>query len=245
MLKLFSILFILFAYSSQANLAEGIINKYFTSIGGIENIKAIDNIQLNATLWSLMTNSEDNLIIKFKGENAFYAEQVIQGKNLIFVHDGKNGWASDPSNQMNELTQMPAEMVPNLKAQFEQVIRLVKGVFVNYQEKGLTLEFLGKEEDGGKTLNKISIKDPADTQNAQQMFAFFDKSTNLISKIEIVTSQGTVKILFKDYKKYGNTIHPTTVETIMNGQTISKLTVKNFNTNPKFDANTFAKPKKS
>lgn len=243
MLKMFSVLFLLFAYSSQANLAEGIINKYFVAIGGAENINAIENMELKATSWSPMTNSEDEVTMKFKGEKAFYVEQMLQGKNHIFVHDGTSGWALAPMMQMNELTQMPAEMVPNLKAQFDQVIRLVKGVFVNYQEKGLTLEFLGKEEDGGKTLNKISIKDPADTQNAQQMFAFFDKSTNLISKIEIVTSQGTVKILFKDFKKYGNTTHPTMVETIMNGQTISKLTVKNFNTSPKFDANTFAKPK--
>lgn len=244
MLKLTAILLLVVVYSSQANLAEGILEKYLKVIGS-EQLKSKENWLITADAWNAMTNSTDELIMKFKGENAFYVKQSLGGKDNIFTYDGTTAWGLAPMMQMNDVTEVPANMLPMLKGQFDQTFRLVKGLFLDYKTRNLNIEFLGKEEVDGKTYNKLKISDPQDKNNTQSIFAYFDKSTNLISKMEISPGQMSSSILFKEFKKFGDTMHPSVIEVYQNNQLMTKLTVTKIDTNPKFDANTFAKPKKS
>lgn len=244
MLKLAGVLLILFAYTSNANIAEGIVDSYLKAIGGKEKIEAVKNWELLIAQTSSMTNSTEDVVMKFKGDDAFYVQQKMQGKNNVFVYDGKKGWAIAPMMNMNDVTEIPAEMLPSLKASFEQTFKMVKGVFLDYKENGIKVDFLGKEKLGDVSVNKISISDPNDKEGLQKMFAYFDSKTKLISKILIETAQVKTAFIFKNFKEKDGLKHPQIIEIEMNGTVMAKLEVKSLNTNPKFDANTFAKPKK-
>ncbi len=243
MLKLTAVLLVIFAYTSSANLAEGIVEKYLTAIGGKEKINAVKGWEIKISQWNAMTKATEDVLMKFQGDDAFYVSQKMQGKDNIFVSDGKKSWGISPMLQMNEVSEIPAEVLPSLKASFEQTFRLIKGLFLDYKEKGIKVEFLGKEDLNGKSVNKIKISDPEDKDNVQKMFAYFDNTTKLISKVNIETPQGNMAFVFKSFKNDKDATYPDNIDIEMNGNVMATLNVKYVKVNPKFDASTFAKPK--
>ncbi len=244
MLKTILIAIAMFTVSANANIAEKIIEKYNDARGGLEAINGIQNWHLEGESSNPMTGSNDEVSFKFQGENSFCVKQNLNGQDHIFVHNGTEGWMIAPAMQIAELSPLNDPMLTSIKQSFNQQLGMVKGLFSNYKEKGLKVEFKGKEDLDGKKVNRVQIIDPNQPEDAgQNIFVLFDATDNLLKKVIITSEQGNIDIIISDYKKIGNFTFAHSVEQVMNGQSMSKLTFTKIDVNPKFDASTFAKPK--
>lgn len=244
MLKTLLIALTLFTVTANANIAEKIIEKYNDARGGWDEIQKIESWHLVGESTNPMTGSNDVVSFKFRGEDAFCVEQKLNDMQHVFVHNGTEGWFIAPAMQVAELTELAEPMLTSFKQSFSQQLVMVKGLFGNYKEKGLKVEFKGKEDLNGEQVNKIEIIDPNVPEDAgQNIYILFSTKDNLLKKVIITSEQGNIDIVVSEYKKVGNFTFAHSIEQIMNGQSLSKLTFTKIDINPKFDATTFAKPK--
>lgn len=246
MLKNIILLIAIFSYTATANIAERLVEKSLNARGGEEAIKKLENWDILASSVNPSSGQSDDFILKFKGENAFYVEQNVNGNQNLFLSDGTNAWYKAPMLQVMELTPLEEPILSQFKQSFKQQINLIKGVLIGLKDKGLEVSFQGKEEYNGENVNKIKIINPAipDSLNNQDYFVFISDKDNLVKKINISTTQGSFDIILSDYKKVSNFKFPHSIEQFQNGVSTAKMLVKKLDINPQFDEKTFIKPEK-
>ncbi len=244
MLKTLLIAFAIISYSANANIAQKLVDKSHDARGGAEAIKSIKNWDIKGVSVNVMQNSSDNFELKFQ-DNSFYAKQAVNGSDNLFVYNGKEGWYLAPMMQVNELSPLPAEMVEQVRASFEnQILNSLKGLLIDSKEKGLEYGFLGKEDLDGEKVSKISVKNPKEPDTEGTSIAcYISTKDNFVKKFSITSAQGSFDYIFKEYTKFGNFTFPKLIEIAMNSNVVAKIQINELNVAPKFDATTFAKPK--
>jgi hypothetical protein len=124
--------------------------------------------------------------------------------------------------------------------------------FLNYKERGLKAELIGKETiDGTETFKIKLIKKPikVDGKDAENIvFYYFDLENfvPLMSESEIKSgpAKGQVSITkFSDYQEVNGFMFPFSMEQSLKGQPAnSSISVTSIEINPKLDASLFAFP---
>jgi hypothetical protein len=178
---------------SYAQSADEIIQKYVDAIGGKDKWKQIK---------SLKTDGH----IEIQGIQINFTQQAIngvgvrvdaefQGQKIIDITTPAKGWSQNPFGGRSSLEPISAE---ELQQKLDDLD--LQDEFIDYAEKGSSVEFLGKDEEDGNEFYKIRMV----TKNKNETVYFFDVNTYLIYKEEkMVKQQGqemkvTSKLL--DYK---------------------------------------------
>jgi hypothetical protein len=104
----------------------------------------------------------------------------FQGTKFIDIVTPAKGWSQNPMQGKTNLQPLTDE---ELKEKLDDLD--VQGEFIDYKEKGSTVEALGKDEEDGNEYFKIKLT----TKNKNETTYFFDLKTNLIYKTESVTKQ--------------------------------------------------------
>jgi hypothetical protein len=228
---LLSVLVVFAAVASlSAQTADEVINKYVTAIGGADKWSKIQSLKVEGQI------EVQGLAIPFTMQavhmKGMRVDAEFQGNKIIDITTPTKGWSQNPLMGKSSLEAITPE---ELKSKLDELD--VQDEFVNYKEKGSTVEFLGKEEEEGTSYNKVKLT----TKNGNEKTYYFDLVTNLIYKEETTTKQqgqevkSSVKYL--DYKTLENgikmafksdmgmmmmvtnkvTINPTIDETIFSG----------------------------
>lgn len=228
---LLSVLVVFAAVASlSAQTADEVINKYVTAIGGADKWSKILSLKVEGQI------EVQGLAIPFTMQavhmKGMRVDAEFQGNKIIDITTPTKGWSQNPLMGKSSLEAITPE---ELKSKLDELD--VQDEFVNYKEKGSTVEFLGKEEEEGTSYNKVKLT----TKNGNEKTYYFDLVTNLIYKEETTTKQqgqevkSSVKYL--DYKTLENgikmafksdmgmmmmvtnkvTINPTIDETIFSG----------------------------
>ena len=232
MKKIFlSILVVIASIASvSAQTADEVINKYVTAIGGAEKWSKITSLKVEGQI------EVQGLAIPFTMQavhmKGMRVDAEFQGNKIIDITTPTKGWSQNPLMGKSSLEAITAD---ELKTKLDELD--VQDEFVNYKEKGSTVEFLGKEEEEGTSYNKIKLT----TKNGNEKTYYFDLVTNLIYKEETTVKQQGQEIKqavkYLDYKTLENgikmafksdmgmmmmvtnkvTINPTIDETIFSG----------------------------
>lgn len=232
MKKIFlSILVVIASIASvSAQTADEVINKYVTAIGGTEKWSKITSLKVEGQI------EVQGLAIPFTMQavhmKGMRVDAEFQGNKIIDITTPTKGWSQNPLMGKSSLEAITAD---ELKTKLDELD--VQDEFVNYKEKGSTVEFLGKEEEEGTSYNKIKLT----TKNGNEKTYYFDLVTNLIYKEETTVKQQGQEIKqsvkYLDYKTLENgikmafktdlgmmmmvtnkvTINPTIDETIFSG----------------------------
>lgn len=224
----------LVVFASIANIsaqtADEVINKYVTAIGGAEKWSKIQSLKVEGQI------EVQGLAIPFTMQavhmKGMRVDAEFQGNKIIDITTPTKGWSQNPLMGKSSLEAITAD---ELKSKLDELD--VQDEFVNYKEKGSTVEFLGKEEEEGTSYNKIKLT----TKNGNEKTYYFDLVTNLIYKEETTVKQQGQEIKqsvkYLDYKTLENgikmafksdmgmmmmvtnkvTINPTIDETIFSG----------------------------
>jgi hypothetical protein len=197
---LLSVLVVFAALASlSAQTADEVINKYVEAIGGAEKWSKIQSLKVEGQI------EVQGVAIPFTMQavhmKGMRVDAEFQGNVIIDITTPTKGWSQNPLMGKSSLEAITAD---ELKLKLDELD--VQDEFVNYKEKGSTVEFLGKEEEEGSSYNKVKLT----TKNGNEKTYYFDLVTNLIYKEESTLKQQGQEmkqaVKYLDYKTLENGI---------------------------------------
>jgi len=242
--KLIMVIAFAIALPAQAQTADEILDTYFENIGGKENLKAIKGMKITAAVNQQgmeipleiyqMSDGRQATVVKFQGK------ELKQG-----VFDGETLWST------NFMTSKAEKSDAETTANFKLSTNDFPDSFLDYKEKGYTVELMGTETVEGTETFKIKlVKEPLTIEGETVediSFYYFDSENFVPLAMESQINQGPMKgqmqyITFSDYQEVDGMYFPFSMsQGIKNGQSqpISMTTIE---LNPEVDESLFAFP---
>lgn len=218
MRRLFIAFAILWSVSTFAQSAKEIIDQNLERSGGLTNWKLLNSIMLQGKV-SLGIN--DIYPIKIYQRRPNLTKTLISiGKKETAIEgfDGDKGYA------MNYATN-------KLQVYENYIPESFDNDFIDYENKGFTAEFLGKEKIGEILCYKVEL-----TKNVNKSLYFFDARTYMLLR-EIKKDE---TLNYSDYRKVGSLLMPFRLESSSgkkDGDYVMLLT--KIDINKEFPINTF------
>lgn len=244
-LKLGITLFVMaFAVSVQSQTADEIISSYFESTGGLEKWNSIEGVKMTAKInqqgmeipleITQLKDGRQMTVINFQGK------ELKQG-----VFDGETLWSHNFMTQKAEKSD--AEATANFKLNSNDF----PDSFIDYKEKGYTVELLGKETiDGAETFKIKLTKEPVTVDGNQEddvSFYFFDTENfvPIAMQSEVKSGPGkgmTQEVTFSDYQEVEGLYFPFAMTQGVKGQPGAPITMETIELNPTVEEGAFAFP---
>lgn len=241
---LFMALFVFASAQINAQTADEIISTYFENIGGIENLKKLEGIKMSAKVnnggmeipieITQLKNGKQMTVINFQGK------EIKQG-----VFDGETLWSTNFMTQKAEKSD--AEQTANFKLNANDF----PDAFVDYKEKGYTVELLENETIDGTETFKIKLtKEPITVdgkEEADVSFYFFDVDNFVPIAVQQEIKSGQAKgmiseVTFSDYQEVEGLYFPFSMTQGVKGQPGQPITMSSIELNPKVDDKAFEFP---
>lgn len=231
----------------NAQTSADVISKYFENTGGIENWKKLQGIKMSAII--NQQGMEIPLeIIQLKGGNQmtiinFQGKQIYQG-----VFDGTTLWNTNFMTQKAEKSDK--EATDNMMLEKNDF----PDPFLNYKEKGYTVELLGEEAiDGTQTFKIKLVKEPITVDGKKEdniTYYFFDKDNFVPIAVQSEIKSGPYKgqigeSKFSDYQEVEGIFFPFSMSQGFKGQPGQAITMSKIEINPKVDPKAFKFPEET
>lgn len=199
------VMFIFVFGSAFSQTVDEIIAKNLQSRGGIDKLKAVKSIKMMGKL--VTQGMEFPVVLYLKRPNLMRNESEFQGQKIISIFDGEKAWQINPlfgSGEPMEVTGVQAESV---KEQAD-----IDGPFVDYKEKGIKIELLGKEEVEGTPAYKLKVI----TKDGKEKFYYLEANSCLEikaeSSFEFQGSTYTSVSTISDYKEVDGLKFPFSIQ---------------------------------
>lgn len=223
----------------SAQTADEVINNYFQNTGGVE---AWNNLQGLKMVASANAQGMTIPVEMYQTKDGKQLLKInIQGQDMTqFAFDGETMWTTNFMTLQPEKSD--AEATENMKKQSEDF----PTPFLNYKEKGFTVEFLGKEtKEGAETFKLKLTQKPImvdGKEEANISFYYFDTENFVPIVSESEMREGPMKgqmstSTFSDYQEVGGLYFPFAIS--MQGQAIQ---ISEIILNPEIDIAMFAFP---
>lgn len=216
--------------------ADDIVSTYLENIGGVDNWKALTSVRMEAKM-SQMGMEFPGVMIQAP-PNKQRMEINIQGQQMVQAYDGETAWWINPFMGATDAQPMPDEMSEEfVKEKFESE-------FIDYKEKGHTIEYLGDVEVDGVMCHEVKLT----KEDGTEEFHYFDPEYMIPIMQKSIISTGqmagqAVETYLSDYEEVDGLIMPKSIESKMNGATQFALTVTKVELNVEVEDATFAYPK--
>ena len=233
------ILFLITITPLQAQTADEIISSYFENTGGTE---AWSNLQGMKMIASPNAQGMDIPVEMYQLKGGKQLLKInIQGQDMTqYAFDGETMWTTNFMTMLPEKSD--TEATENMKKQAGDF----PSPFLNYKEKGFTVELVGNETKEGAETFKIKLtQDPIMVDGVEVpniSFHYFDTENFVPIVTEAEVRQGPMKgqmatSTFSDYQEVDGLYFPFAIS--MQGQGI---TIKEIVLNPEVDMALFTFP---
>lgn len=181
----------------RAQTAEEIVGKYQAAMGGLAKIKSLETVRMSGKT-VLGGGQEAPFRLERKRPSAVRSELEFMGTVNVQAFDGETAWQLMPVMGMTEPEAFPPEDSKDAREQAD-----FDGPLVDWKEKGVKLEYLGKEAWDGKDCHKLQITE----KDGSVRIYFIDAGTNLLLRetAKAPTPQGEVdvEVLYRDWREVG------------------------------------------
>ena len=224
---------------SFAQNADEILAKYFTTMGGVEKIKALNGVKMN------MTANQQGMeipveMVQMKG-GKMYLKITIQGKEITqMASDGNTMWSTNFMTMKAE--KLDSETIENAKLSNQDF----PDPFLDYKAKGYAVEYVGKETKDGAECFKLKLtKKPVTVSGVKTddiTYYYFDTENYLPIVTETEIKQGPMKgqksvSKMSDYQEIEGMFFPYSLNMFGQEIKVNKITV-----NPAIEEKAFALP---
>ena len=239
-----AILTLSFIAPVSAQTADEILDNYFENIGGLEKLKSVEGMKMIAKINQQgmeipleilqLSDGRQMTIITFQGK------EIKQG-----VFDGETLWSHNFMTMKAEKSD--AEATENFKLNTNDF----PDSFIDYKDKGYTVELLGKETIDGTEAFKIKlVKEPITVDGNQEddiSFYYFDVDNFVPIAVQSEVKSGPAKgmiqeITFSDYEEVDGLYFAFSMTQGVKGQPGSPLTIESIVLNPTVEEGIFAFP---
>ncbi len=224
-----------FATSLQAQSVDDILKNYFENTGGLDKWKSLKSTKMSGVMGQ--GGMEFPGTIYAQAPNLQKVDVDINGKNFVQAYDGKTAWMINPFMGGENAQKMPDEMAEDMvDQQFEDD-------FINYKEKGHTVELEGKEEVEGAETFKVKLT----KKNGNIEYYFFETEYFVPIMVRTPIKSGPGKgqmseTYLSDYQEVDGLMFPFFMETKMAGESMQKITIKEIVLNKEQEVDFFAFP---
>lgn len=186
-----------------------ILNKYLTSIGGLDKLKAVKDYQIS--MLAQFTGMDLISNIYAKAPNIAKKEALGQMGANTRLYDGKKG----VEKSRDGLRILEGKELENLK------FRALMFVESKYESLGIKPTIEGIEKVNGKDAYHLQVQMPS----GDLMQTYYDIETGLkVKETLVIPGQagqiGTMNVYYSDYKEVGGIMFPHRVKQIIGAQTI-------------------------
>lgn len=237
---LVAVLFFAVAIPTQAQTADEIIANYLENTGGEEAWEKLEGLQINAVVnqgieipVTIIEMKDGRQMIKIN----------LQGQEITqLAFDGEVAWTTNFQTQQAE--KVDSETLENFKTLAGKTFPTP---FLNYKERGFTVELLEDEIIDGTNTHKIEITmDPvkADGELVDNKVTYYFEDENFVpiqtaSEVQQGPSKGQIsKDTFSDYTEVDG-LYFAFARTVFGGQAIE---IKSIVLNPEVTDEMFAFP---
>ena len=245
--RLFVLVTLICSYTINAQTVDEIIDNYFENTGGVENWEKIEGVKMNAKVNQGGMEIPIEIVQLKSGKMMttinFQGQSIKQG-----VFDGEVLWSTNFMTQKAEKSDEEAtNMVKNEMNQFPDP-------FLNYKEKGFTVELVGTETVDGSETFKIKLTTTPNIIEGKEVpsiaYYFFDNENfvpiQVHEEITVGPGKGMIsEIKLSDYQEAGNVYMPFSMTQGVKGQPGSPITMDSIEINPTVDDNEFAFPEEN
>lgn len=240
--------FIGFSTFTNAQTADEIIANYFEKTGGIDNWKKLEGVKIYAKV--NQGGMEIPVEVTQLKDGRQMTDVTFQGKEIKQgVFDGETLWSTNFMTQKAEKSDQ--ETTDNMKLDANDF----PDPFLNYKEKGYTVELLGKETMDGAETYKIKLtKEPINVDGAKEdnvSYYYFDTENfvPIAVQTEIKSGQGkgmVSEIKMSDYQEVDGFFMPFSMTQGVKDQPGAQpIAVDKIELNPKVDAEAFKFPEEA
>ena len=235
---------IITSISIQSQTADEIIDNYFENTGGKDNWAQLKGIKISASVNQQgmeipleiyqMADGKQMQVINFQGK------EIKQG-----VFDGTTLWNTNFMTMKAEKSD--AESTENMKLEMNDF----PDSFLNYKEKGYTVELLGEETiDGTETFKLKLTKEPMMVDGKEEEsveFYFFDKESFVPIAVQSEIKSGPAKgmisqVTMSDYDEVDGLYFPFSMSQGVKGSPGAGITISKIELNPQVDDKEFMFP---
>lgn len=235
------------SFFAQAQTADEIITNYFENIGGLEKLKSVKGVKMTAQLNQQgmeipleiiqMSDGRQMTVINFQGK------ELKQG-----VFDGQTLWSHNFMTMKAE--KGDDETTKNMKLDMNDF----PDPFIDYKEKGYSVELLGKETiDGAETFKIKLTKEPITVDGKKEdsiSFYFFDVDNFVPIAMQTEVKSGPAKgmiseVTMSDYDEVEGLYFPFSMTQGIKGQPGAPIRINKIELNPMIDEKEFNFPEES
>lgn len=224
---------------TNAQTAEEIVDTYLENIGGKENLAKIQSLKMIGKINAQGMEIPFETATTSKGE--VYMMIDLQGTKMKqLVANGEKAW--NMNMMTRKMEQMPQEMADALITEFKDF----PNPFMNYKEKGYTIELLGEDTQEGTECFKLKLTKKPLTFEGEQVpniaIYYFDKENFVPIALETEVPTGpakgqVMKTPLSDYQEVNGVYFP--FSTSMQGMPLTYTTIE---MNPTFEKDAFEVP---
>ena len=229
--------------SVNAQSADEIIETYFENTGGAENWANVQGMKMNASI-NQMGMEIPIEMVQFKDK--MYTKISVQGMEIKQgVFDGETLWSTNfMSMKAEKSDQEDVDNVRNELAEFPDP-------FLNYRDKGFTVELMGTESIEGSDVFKIKLtKTPMviDGEEIPNVSIYYCDSENYVPIMvheEVMDGPGKGMIMeskMSDYQEVEGLYMPFSMTQGVKDQPGQPITISSIELNPTVDESEFEFP---
>lgn len=226
---------VLFAATSlHAITLDEIIAKNLEARGGKEMITKIKTMKVTGTM---STMGGDLAFTQYLKDNSkLRMEMSIQGMEIVQAFDGITGWSINPMTGGGAQRSGEAE-VNQARGQAN-----IWGEFVNPEDQGVALEYVGAEDIDGMTAYKIKVTDPEGDSHFTYIDAITWLEVKMVRTVSMMGQEADMDIFFSNYKDIGGVQYPMQMDMEMDGQQVMSMKRESVEVNIEVADDLFAFP---
>lgn len=210
------------ASAQNTPTVDEIVAKNIQARGGMGKLAAIKTIR------AIYATEEDGKPVRLvelqKRPSKLRRNISYAGNTIVFAYDGTSAWQFD--SRAKSPAPAPADLAAELKDEAD-----IDGPLVNYQEKGSTVELMGKEKLDGKDVYNLKLS----LKNGHASNIYIDAKSFLEVKETGFWEQGGKRVdfvaLYKDYRPVQGVLFPFLVEQKTGDEESQSTYLKNINLN--------------
>jgi hypothetical protein len=228
---------VLFAAPVSAQTADEIVAKFIKTVGGMEKIQSVKSLRRTGR-FNGGGGFEAVIVEENKRPNLVRQEFSIQGMTGVTAYDGHGGWKIEPWNGKKDAEPLGEEELKGIIEDSD-----LDGPLVNYQQKGVKVEYVGMDEFEGTDAYKLKVT----LASGDVRFYFMDTDYFVPIKIEtkrmVRGAEREYETILGDYKEVGGWYLPFSIENgVKGGSSRQKVTYEKIEVNVPIDDGRFRVP---
>lgn len=222
----------------QAQDLEEVLQNHYEAMGGLDKLKSIDTLKMSGRM-SMGQGIEAPVVRIMKRPDRIRQEFTVQGQTGIQAYDGEQGWMYMPFMGQAD----PQPMPEDLTREFAQSAD-IDGPLVGWQEKGLQVELVGKEDMEGTEAFHITVTRESGAVEHYYLDAEYYIPIKMTRTAEIQGQEQEIEMVFGDYKEVDGLMFPFSVE-VGSGQGHQGIIIDSVEVNSEVDDSVFEMPEPS